>query len=266
MANKIILSRKGFDSAYGEKPSPILNDGTLLSIPIPNKGDNNDFTDLFYGKQSYYEILSQLKVKEEIKNCECHLDPDIYRNVKARGTNWRACFGQAEGPLTHLESKGVDEGDIFLFFGWFKQTVELNGTISYKYGAKNQHVIFGYLQIGKKVSGLDVDEFPWHPHSCNHYGLKNTIYCAADSLLNTDLPGFGTFKISNELILTKDGYSRSRWELPECLRKVDMTFHDESSRREDYFQSAMIGQEFIMDSTPEIEKWIISIVEKNRVE
>ena len=32
---KIILSRKGFDSGYGKIASPILPDGTLLSMPIP---------------------------------------------------------------------------------------------------------------------------------------------------------------------------------------------------------------------------------------
>lgn len=32
---KFILSRKGFDSGYGGCASPILPDGTMLSIPIP---------------------------------------------------------------------------------------------------------------------------------------------------------------------------------------------------------------------------------------
>jgi hypothetical protein len=32
---KVILSRKGFDSEYGGIASPILPDGTLLSLPIP---------------------------------------------------------------------------------------------------------------------------------------------------------------------------------------------------------------------------------------
>jgi len=38
---KVILSRKGFDSQYGGMPSPILPDGTLLSLPIPSKTDMN---------------------------------------------------------------------------------------------------------------------------------------------------------------------------------------------------------------------------------
>jgi len=35
---KIILIRKGFDTRYGQRPSLILPDGTLLSFPIPNLG------------------------------------------------------------------------------------------------------------------------------------------------------------------------------------------------------------------------------------
>ena len=34
---KIILSRKGFDSANGGIVSPIMEDGTLVSFPIPSK-------------------------------------------------------------------------------------------------------------------------------------------------------------------------------------------------------------------------------------
>lgn len=34
---KVVLSRKGMDSRAGGIPSPILPDGTLLSLPIPNE-------------------------------------------------------------------------------------------------------------------------------------------------------------------------------------------------------------------------------------
>ena len=33
---KVIISRKGFDSGYGGMPSPILPDGTMISMPIPS--------------------------------------------------------------------------------------------------------------------------------------------------------------------------------------------------------------------------------------
>ena len=36
---KVILSRKGFDSSNGGCPSPIMPDGTLLSMPIPSNDE-----------------------------------------------------------------------------------------------------------------------------------------------------------------------------------------------------------------------------------
>ncbi|MBO4456467.1 MAG: hypothetical protein J5802_01965 [Butyrivibrio sp.] len=38
---KIILSRKGFDSTNGGCASPIMPDGTLLSMPIPSDESND---------------------------------------------------------------------------------------------------------------------------------------------------------------------------------------------------------------------------------
>ena len=54
---KIILSRKGFDSSNGGISSPILPDGTLLSLPIPGKFDNLSFDDLNYNGVSFSNIL-----------------------------------------------------------------------------------------------------------------------------------------------------------------------------------------------------------------
>ena len=57
---KVILSRKGFDSGYGKTASPILPDGTLLSLPIPSKAETVKFTDLHYEGLSYYDIIKSL--------------------------------------------------------------------------------------------------------------------------------------------------------------------------------------------------------------
>ena len=37
---KIVFSRKGYDWANGGTPSPVMPDGTMLSLPIPQCGDN----------------------------------------------------------------------------------------------------------------------------------------------------------------------------------------------------------------------------------
>ena len=61
---KIILSRKGFDGTAGGVPSPIMPDGTLLSLPIPAKMDKLRYSDIQYEGVSYSEILRQLKPKD----------------------------------------------------------------------------------------------------------------------------------------------------------------------------------------------------------
>ena len=57
---KVILSRKGFDSRYGSQPSPILPDGTLLSLPIPAKDELIKFSDLTYEGNSFLDIIKSL--------------------------------------------------------------------------------------------------------------------------------------------------------------------------------------------------------------
>lgn len=57
---KIILSRKGFDSANGGIVSPIFNNGTMLSLPIPSKDHKKDkikYSDLVCNGVSLRKIL-----------------------------------------------------------------------------------------------------------------------------------------------------------------------------------------------------------------
>ena len=114
MSKKIILSRKGFDSANGGMPSPILPDGSLLSLPIPFDEESLKYADLFFGDKSYQEIIRELK--PGFNKEKCHLDPDLYPKImNNRHEMWNACFGQSHAAQTHLENNKVDAGDIFLF-------------------------------------------------------------------------------------------------------------------------------------------------------
>ena len=45
---KVILSRKGFDSANGGIVSPIFEDGAMISMPIPASEDFYTYDDLCY--------------------------------------------------------------------------------------------------------------------------------------------------------------------------------------------------------------------------
>ncbi|MGX8699445.1 MAG: hypothetical protein ACSW8F_05890, partial [bacterium] len=116
---KVILSRKGFDSANGGCPSPILPDGTLLSMPIPS-GDSVRYEALCYGGNVYSDLLAQLNPGKTY--AACHLDPDIRRDIRlAAIPDWKPAFGQIGSAQGLLRNAHVEPGDIFLFFGWFRQ-------------------------------------------------------------------------------------------------------------------------------------------------
>jgi len=256
---KIILSRKGFDSRYGGQPSPILPDGTLLSLPIPSKDDTMRFTDLYYEDKSYYQIIKELKPKTKIKeNYTCHLDPDIRCDALKRETNWKGLFGQTGNPQRHLQNQGVDIGDIFLFFGWFKATRLKDGELEYIKDAPDLHVIFGYLEIGKIYNN---DKLPmyafYHPHASRFSTEKNNcIYEASDRLsLDESKSGSGCLKYDKKRVLTKQGKTRSFWDMPDIFREVNISHHSEKSFKEGYFCSAKIGQEFVIGGNKEIVDW-----------
>ena len=158
----------------------------------------------------------------------------------------------------------MTKGDLFLFFGWFKHTEYHQGRLRYVPRMPNLHVIYGYMQIGSIIESIEqIPEWlNYHPHA-NRKNYKeawekgqNAIYLPTDHLsIAPDLPGSGTFKFDKSLVLTKEGYSRSRWEFPESMRGVAIS-HNPNGWKSDYFQSAAIGQEFVMDGTKAVMDWV----------
>lgn len=255
---KIILSRKGFDSQNGGQPSPILPDGTLLSLPIPYR-KGIVFSDVLQNNDSYLDIIKQLKPRTLINdNTFCHLDPDIRIDAISRDTKWNGLFGQSGGAQTHLENEKVKDGDIFLFFGWFKQTEMTEKGLRYVRGAPDLHVIYGYLQIAKKYTTLTSleDSVKYHPHA-EFDEVNNCIYEASKHLsFDKSKLGYGTFDFKKSLVLTKEGESRSKWELPQIFKNVTISHHNDNSFKNGYFQSAMIGQEFVVEDNEDITNWM----------
>ena len=241
---KVILSRKGFDSQYGGIPSPIMPDGTLLSMPIPEKSSGVTYKSLFWKKYTYEEILRNLGYSQNI--WECHLDPDIYI-TKHNQLNRKAIFGQCDSAAGHLIKQKVCKGDIFLFFGTFRETeFTQDGRLCFKKGTLEKHIIYGYLQIGD-VEKSNFRQYPWHPHSnINKYSNNNRMYLAATNFFNTTHLGYGTFRYTSELVLTKNGESKSKWVLPNILKDKKITYHP-NPYREGYFQSTFRGQEFVIN-------------------
>lgn len=258
---QVILSRKGFDSKNGGQPSPILPDGTLLSLPIAFKGDFVKFTDLSYNGKSYFEIIKELNPKSKIKEKYlCHVDPDIRQDARPRANNWKPLFGQVDSAGGHLINKKVKKGDLFLFFGWFRETEQKNGTLIYKKGAPDLHIIFGYLLID---SIYTANHFPqsvsYHTHAKTEFREKtnNLLFEAADNLpFAPNYSGGGCFEYNKKLVLTKEGFSRSRWDLPPFFKELSISYHSQNSFKKDYFDSAKIGQEFVIQESESLLDWV----------
>jgi len=258
---KIILSRKGFDSSYGGQPSPIMPDGKLLSLPIPSE-DDISYKDIAYNGKTYLDIITELKQTTNIgKYSRCHLDPDININCFHRDKNWTGIFGQAEAAQGHLQNNNITTNDIFLFFGWFKETEIINGNLKYKNNAKDLHIIYGYLQIGNIYRDNFPDWAKYHPHTKFEKVKNNCIYTANDKLsFDNNYPGFGIFTFNKKLVLTKDGETRSRWDLPEYFKDITITYHSKESFKNGYFDSAKKGQEFIIEGNNNITNWAREII------
>lgn len=126
---KIILSRKGFDSANGGIVSPIMEDGTLISFPIPSN-DKDTYNDLIYCNQPYSKILNDLKYKG---GPNCHIDPDLsIDRRKNKIDGWCPIFGQINSSSVYLMKRvGVNVGDLFLFFGNYHKVKYSNGKYQY---------------------------------------------------------------------------------------------------------------------------------------
>ena len=263
---QIILSRKGFDTQYGGQASPIMPDGTLLSLPIPAKNELLKFSDLTFKGKTYLEIVKELNPNSNIEdNYTCHLDPDLRSDIVHRENGWQPLFGQTGGAQGHLLRKGVKKGDLFLFFGTFKETEFVNCILKYKKHAPDIHLIFGFLQIGEIFSDIRnlPKAFQYHPHAQKRFeGYKNNcIYKAAESLsFIRSLDGAGCFSFNEKLVLTKNGFSKSRWELPELFRHIEMSYHTQKSFKEDYFQSAAKGQEFIIEENEKVTDWATELI------
>lgn len=265
---KIILSRKGFDSSNGGYPSPILPDGTMLSLPIPS--DEIPYSDIQYNGVAYSDLLSQL-TNNRFKGESCHLDPDIRPNLRFSPVeNWTPAFGQinsAQGVL-----KKVEVGDIFLFFGWFRKTKETENGYSYItkkdskdfYDSADLHVIYGYMQIGKIITDKEeIKKYGWHPHSLPNYnkdGSNNTLYVPTEKLsFAPNLPGYGTLDYDKKFVLTAEDMSRSNWTYRNCLTNCKR--NNNSKTPDKYIQYRGIWQELVLDESPELTDWVKSLFE-----
>lgn len=285
---KLILSRKGFDSKYGGVPSPILPNGTLIPFPIPSQYDDQTFKEIDYYGIQVDSLISDLSKGKHSLNTKIHIDPDLYRpphNTLPKG--WRPSLGQTGNAQSHLKKMGVGKGDVFLFFGWFKEIERINERWQYSKEADDIHVIFGWIEVATALPIVThrescLNEFPWisaHPHMSKpvHYSdSRNTLYVAEceSRYCNEHNYGGGKFKKYSELLrLTKKSSTRSIWDLPGWFfpqpDQEPLTYHPRDRWHMEgervTLSSAAIGQEFVLDceSYDEADDWIKDIVSEN---
>lgn len=277
---KLILSRKGFDSGYGGVPSPIFTDGRMVSLPIPAARSARTYGEVLWDGAPLTDLTRHLTERVRASSL-IHLDPDLSAHSLPRGDDWRPAFGQEKAAQRHLQNNGVGVGDLFLFFGWFREVEEVDGVLKYRRGAPDIHAIFGYLQVGEIIQVDDrIDEvrtlYPWladHPHVNAHAAPGNTIYVAADRLTidgaELSRPGGGAFTRYNpQLRLTAEGRTRTVWDLPGWFLPetgASLTYHRDAARWDRvgdrvHLKSVAKGQEFVMDAPPAASDWIRSLL------
>ncbi len=274
---KVILSRKGFDSSNGGIPSPILPDGTLLSLPIPDDGSDVEtrYDDLSWDGYDYSSMIDSLgNEKTKIKkNGRCHLDPDLRQEIrKTEIREWGPAFGQTGSANSILKNCGIEEGDLFLFFGWFRHTYLHNNEIKYVkkkmtnefYGYADLQVIYGYLQVGKILTDpQEISRYWWHPHaSCSHLRQhNNTLYLPSEHLsFDKNMPGSGTLTFREDRVLTMPNHTRAIWKEFDFLKPEWIIGQKrKNSAKEEGIYYSGIWQELVFENN-EVSKWTEKII------
>jgi hypothetical protein len=226
---RIIFSRKGFDSTAGGFASPIFPDGTLFSIPIPSSCDDLSYSNLSfeYENDSIQSIINditgcKIKHNKRLIPCNysnneqrCHHDPMVIPNLQ------RLALGQANNAESHLRKQGVDVGDIFLFYGWFRQIEKLEGRWQYSPRSPDIHLIWSWMEIGEKLDArsnksrddaiFNCPSLKAHPHLTSSLGQAylpvNSVYVSEKSALLKNLK-------SRCLTDCANYRGRSTWRLP----------------------------------------------------
>ena len=221
---RIVFSRKGFDSASGGGPSPVI-DGRPVSLPIPaGRHSRTTYGDLGLGDAAATASRGALDAGDL-----CHHDPMFTGDGQC-------LFGQCGAAQTHLANRGVGTGDVFVFFGLFKET-----------GGDPHHRIFGYQRIEGIVDLSACDEARraelaalGHPHALGMHAKNDCIYAGEGRTAQT---------ASDALRLTVPEGPPSIWNRPAWLKQGGLSYHDRADRwlRGGRLRSVARGQEFVAD-------------------
>lgn len=284
---RLILSRKGFDAESGGVPSPILPDGTLRPLPIPYPTGSRTFAELGGPAPRPADLVADLVPPRSARGMALgigstvHLDPDLDARTLDRPAGWRPTFGQTAAAQSHLAAQGVVPGDLFLFFGWFREA-ERGPDARWRFvrGKPGRHVVFGWLQVGELHPARPTLPAPaWlrtHEHFRDDLGPRSTAYVATD-ILTLDgtpvpgVPGAGiVHHLRDALVLTAPNASRSQWRLPACFAPrpdgPPLSYHRDPGRWHpdgpDHVRLHTVGkgQEFVQKCSEATLAWLHTLL------
>ncbi|MDD1742889.1 MAG: hypothetical protein LUQ47_06110 [Methanotrichaceae archaeon] len=149
---------------------------------------------------------------------------DIYRSIIARKLGWKPCFGQINSAQRHLEKQVVGQSNLFLNSdgsGRPEIAIACLSSVLAKRPARHFWLYADRSSHEDHWRDKGANWLEYHPHNSEHRrkNKTNTIYVAKNQLSwNRQLLGAGTFKFNENLILTKNGLTGSKWLLPEFFK------------------------------------------------
>lgn len=270
---RVIFSRKGFDSATGGGPSPLLS-GRPCSLPIPTRMPTvTRYRDLHDDAARNVAALTRGRIRADDT---CHLDPDLDPAALSRRPGWRGALGQVGAAQSHLHNQAVAVGDLFLFWGLFQSNT---GAPDWRFTGPREHRVFGWLQVGEIWTvGNDpapvLAAHPWlhaHPHAqAGNWSASNAIYIATNELAlkgqSTDLPGWGLLRTGYRLTAPESD-KPSVWTIPAWLDVscdgTGLSYHPtERWLPGGRLQTAARGQEFVADigARNDARDWVSALI------
>ena len=283
---RLILSRKGFDSSAGGCPNPVLPDGSLCVLPIPDQASRIRYRDVMFQQRRLDRLVRDLTGGRIRGSHGAHLDPDLIASAYPRADGWRPVLGQTGAAQGHLRNQGVRAGDLFLFFGVFRNAEIHQRRWRFVPGSRPFHAIWGWLHVAEvhAVDELPTSALPWadyHPHRHGRPDFGNTLYVSSSSFQWSNgteaLPGSGVFPELQEALVLTDPDSRlpTRWRLPSAFfpggDRPPLSYHSRPDRwllapPWCYLTAAARGQEFVLDldAYPELTDWLTGLLRTGR--
>jgi len=284
---KVILSRKGFDSQYGCVPSPILPDGRMISLPIPDQDAPTRYDAIHRDGLNLGTVVVSLggkrgKPAKPIAPTDlAHLDPDLDVAAVPRPPGWRPIFGQESAAFGHLRNQGVGPGDLLLFFGWFCPIQPASvGRWRYDRSQGPFHAIWGWMRVGAVHPAHHRQRWQHGPpdiRTCTYRSVSG-IPCSwplmrwlSVAVGGRRLPGAGLFSCKPQRILSETGKTPSNWRLPAWMHpaagvatlsyNVNVERWTSIDEHSCHLMSAAKGQEFVLRSkdSDRQDAWLASL-------